>query len=86
MRFAGIDIGSRTIELMVVDDAGEIKSSLQADTGFDPIAEAKRLLDYTDYSILDIALHLGFKSQSHFTTTFKKFEGLTPKEYRKTKK
>jgi activator of 2-hydroxyglutaryl-CoA dehydratase len=25
MRFAGIDIGSRTIELVVVNDAGEIK-------------------------------------------------------------
>ena len=26
MRFAGIDIGSRTIELVVVDEAGEIVS------------------------------------------------------------
>jgi hypothetical protein len=41
MRFAGIDIGSRTIELVVVDDAGKIKASRQADTGFDPITEAK---------------------------------------------
>jgi len=45
MRFAGIDIGSRTIELVVVDEAGEIKANLQADTGFDPIAEAKKLVD-----------------------------------------
>jgi predicted NBD/HSP70 family sugar kinase len=27
MRFAGIDIGSRTIELVVVDASGEIKAS-----------------------------------------------------------
>ena len=40
MRFAGIDIGSRTIELVVVDRSGQIKASLQADTGFDPMTEA----------------------------------------------
>jgi predicted CoA-substrate-specific enzyme activase len=45
MRFAGIDIGSRTIELVVVDEAGEIKTSLQADTGFDPIIEVKKLVN-----------------------------------------
>ena len=49
MRFAGIDIGSRTIELVVVDEAGEIKDSLQANTGFDPIAEAKKLVDGVRY-------------------------------------
>ncbi|MFZ0242804.1 MAG: acyl-CoA dehydratase activase [Desulfobacterales bacterium] len=43
MRFAGIDIGSRTIELVVVDGAGEIKASLQVDTGFDPMTEATKL-------------------------------------------
>ena len=45
MRFAGIDIGSRTIELVVVDESGEIETSLQADTGFDPMAGARRLAD-----------------------------------------
>lgn len=45
MRFAGIDIGSRTIELVVVDEAGEKKTSLQADTGFDPITEVKKLVN-----------------------------------------
>lgn len=45
MRFAGIDIGSRTIELVVTDDAGEITADFQADTGFDPAAEAKKLVD-----------------------------------------
>ena len=44
-RFAGIDIGSRTIELVVVDEAGEIKASLQSDTGFDPMTEAKKLVN-----------------------------------------
>ncbi|BBO82379.1 activase [Desulfosarcina ovata subsp. sediminis] len=43
-RFAGIDIGSRTIELVVVDEADEILESHQADTGFDPMAEAKKMI------------------------------------------
>jgi len=44
-RFAGIDIGSRTIELVVIDEADEILESFQIDTGFDPMAAAKRLVD-----------------------------------------
>jgi activator of 2-hydroxyglutaryl-CoA dehydratase len=49
MRFAGIDIGSRTIEFVVVDEEGSIAESLQADTGFDPIGEAKKLIDGVRY-------------------------------------
>jgi predicted CoA-substrate-specific enzyme activase len=49
LRFAGIDIGSRTIELVVVDEAGEILESLEADTGFDPMAEAGRLINGAKY-------------------------------------
>ncbi len=44
-RFAGIDIGSRSIELVVVDGLGDMVESLQADTGFDPMAEAGKLID-----------------------------------------
>lgn len=49
MRFAGIDIGSRTIELVVVDETGKIIQSLQADTGFDPAATAGNLLNEINY-------------------------------------
>lgn len=45
MRYAGIDIGSRTIELVVVDETGRILGSLQANTGFDPMAEAKKMTE-----------------------------------------
>lgn len=31
-RFSGIDIGSRTIELVAVDEAGQIKASFDAPT------------------------------------------------------
>jgi len=49
MPFAGIDIGSRTIELVVVDEAGEILLSRQTDTGYDPIKEARTLIDGIAY-------------------------------------
>ncbi len=42
--YAGIDIGSRTIELVVVDIQGNIVDFIQTDTGFDPITEATRIL------------------------------------------
>jgi (R)-2-hydroxyacyl-CoA dehydratese activating ATPase len=45
MRFAGIDIGSRTIELVVVDEAGRMLLSHRSDTGFDPLSAADRLID-----------------------------------------
>jgi (R)-2-hydroxyacyl-CoA dehydratese activating ATPase len=48
-RFAGIDIGSRSIELVVVNDRGDIVCSLQTDTGFDPMAEAGRLIGGVEY-------------------------------------
>jgi (R)-2-hydroxyacyl-CoA dehydratese activating ATPase len=49
MKYAGIDIGSRTIELVVVDQAGEIVLSLQTNTGFDPMQEAKKLINGVHY-------------------------------------
>ncbi|WP_373501004.1 acyl-CoA dehydratase activase [Desulfococcus sp.] len=52
MRYAGIDIGSRTIELVVVDAAGGIVESFQADTGFDPMADTHRLMDGVAYEAI----------------------------------
>lgn len=49
MRFAGIDIGSRSIEFVVVDDAGEMIFSRMADTGFDPMSEARTLINAAEY-------------------------------------
>ena len=46
------------------------------------IEESKRLLSATDLSIIDIALAAGFEDQSYFTKVFKKYTGLTPKQYR----
>ena len=46
------------------------------------IEESKKLLTSTDRSILDIAIDIGFEDQSYFTKVFKKYTGLTPKQYR----
>lgn len=48
-RFAGIDIGSRTIELVVVDASGKIIAGFQTDTGFDPMAAADQLVRKADF-------------------------------------
>lgn len=46
------------------------------------ITEAKRLLIYTDLTILEISYQLSFKDNSHFSKYFKRHVGLTPKNYR----
>lgn len=48
MHFAGIDIGSRSIELVVLKGS-EVVDFLQADSGFDPILNAERLLEQVKY-------------------------------------
>jgi len=49
MQFAGIDIGSRTIELVIVNETGDIVFSTQSDTGFDPMAEARKMINGVSY-------------------------------------
>ena len=46
------------------------------------IKESQYLLETTDHSILDIALSVGYNNQNYFTTIFRKFTGITPKQYR----
>lgn len=46
------------------------------------VEESKRLLANTDYSIIDIAIATGFENQSYFSKIFKKYTGLTPRQYR----
>ncbi|GMG96501.1 AraC family transcriptional regulator [Tepidimicrobium xylanilyticum] len=49
------------------------------------IQKSKYLLCNTDKSILDIAIMVGFNSQSYFTSQFRKHTGLSPKEFRNKK-
>lgn len=46
------------------------------------ISEAKNLLRFSDASLLDISQRLSFSSQSYFASVFKKYAGISPKQYR----
>ena len=46
------------------------------------IDKAKNLLQYSEYTIVEIANYLAFSSQSHFIQVFQKKTGLTPHKYR----
>ena len=47
------------------------------------IGEAQSLLENTNQSIGEIEAELGFSSGVHFSATFKKYVGMSPREYRK---
>lgn len=60
-----------------------------AEIGISPIEyqnsiriERSKSLFYTENSISKIALEVGYFDQSHFTHNFKKFVGVTPKQYK----
>ena len=46
------------------------------------VDEAKRLLDLGQQSVTEVALAVGFESQSYFSKVFRSVTGMTPKEYR----
>jgi AraC-like DNA-binding protein len=46
------------------------------------IERAKRLLLQPNVSLIDIALQVGFRTQSHFTTVFKRYIGKAPSHWR----
>jgi AraC-like DNA-binding protein len=60
-------------------------------TGFSPlnylinirISEAIKILKQPEENVTSIALTTGFYSSQHFSTTFKKLTGYTPREFRK---
>jgi AraC family transcriptional regulator len=47
------------------------------------IEEAKARLQKKSCSLIDIALDCGFSSHGHFSNTFRKIVGVTPREYRR---
>ena len=65
------------------DETGEALSSYIMKR---KIEEAKHLLRYTDKPIAEIGSYLGFSSQGHFSRSFHARCGITPSEYRRTRK
>lgn len=47
------------------------------------VLEGKNMLIHTDFTINEIAFHLGFKEGTHFSRFFKRMEILSPLEFRK---
>lgn len=47
------------------------------------VETAQNMLKYSDYPPIDIGNYLAFNSHSHFISTFKKYTGMTPNEFRK---
>lgn len=60
----------------------ETGSTVNAWVQKEKIRAAKELLRFTDHTILNIAESLSYSSQSHFQTTFRKYTGMTPLQYR----
>lgn len=60
----------------------EVKTSIKEFITEAKIATAENMLQYSDFSYLDISLALGYSSQSAFIIAFKKVVGTTPKKYR----
>ena len=50
---------------------------------FVKVEEAKKLLKKSDESIAEIAVKCGFSSQGYFCKIFKKYENISPNEYKK---
>lgn len=47
------------------------------------IEAAQNMLKYSDYASIDIGNRLAFATHSHFISTFRRYTGITPGEYRK---
>lgn len=56
--------------------------SLTNDIIYDRIEAVRRLLAGTRLSISDITTRCGFQSISYFSKQFKRFSGMTPREFR----
>lgn len=65
----------------------------RAQTGMRPMeylarrrmSEAKRLLNSTEHSITEISVMSGYSTPTYFGTVFRRYEGTTPSEYRRSR-
>lgn len=61
----------------------EVGVTIRAYISMKRVEEARNMLRFSDFQPLDIGNYLGFSSHSHFISTFKKYTGMTPGEYRR---
>ena len=47
------------------------------------VEEAKAMLADPDISLAEIAAAVGFANQAHFSTMFRRFTSITPRDYRR---
>lgn len=94
-----VDLPLQTIKLKTASDFADkiavhvnhLNTAVQKATGRSTSAhiseriftEAKSLLEYTGYTIAEIAIGLGFEYQSYFNRFFKKRAGIAPSAYRR---
>ncbi len=48
------------------------------------VEKAKILLDTTSFKVYEIAIKVGFQNTEHFSRSFKKYAGISPKKYKQT--
>lgn len=63
--------------------SNEIKISIHNYIQREKVAVSCNMLKYSDRSISEIALYMGFQTQSNFSSVFKKWMNTSPSEYRK---
>ena len=85
------DLDLKTIAAESGYSKGHFLRTFRASTGCSPhqwltllrIEEAKIRLQKSFDSLIDIALGCGFSNPGHFSSTFRKIVGVTPREYRR---
>ncbi len=75
---AFVSAGVSTLQRFIKSEYGKTFSELRTVM---KIEKSKRYLSENDFSVRRIADELGFYDQSYFCKTFKKYVGVSPKEY-----
>ena len=84
------DVSLRTLANLAGVSVSRFSRGFKASTGSAPyswlilarIEKAKDLLRHQSHPISDIAVEVGFADQSHFTKSFRRLVGVTPREWR----
>lgn len=73
------EIGKRTVQRALKQEETTYKAIKESLV----IEFAKRVISQQDYSISDVALHLGYADASQFIRAFKRVNGITPYQWQK---